>query len=206
MPAAELSAEDGPTQPATWPDWRRERGYLEEPDSELARLSSSGDRIAFDVLIGRYRADLAGLSRRYHWDQHDQDELVQEAMIKAWRKIGQFDARSSVLTWLYRIMANAAVDQYRRRIRAATPVGTLIDELTRTQESPEHSVTRESQLHLALASLPPKYQVVSMLADQLGYRHAEIAHMCGIPEATVRTRLRRAHQALRVALTATEPA
>jgi len=186
-------------------DWRRERAYLEESDAVLVGLSSAGDRIAFDVLISRYRTDLAAYSRRFLSDQHDQDELVQEAMIKAWCKISQFDARSSVLTWLYRITANAAVDEYRRRGRGPVPAGTLIDEVCRTQESPERAVVEESQLRWALAALPPKYQVVSLLADRLGYPYAEIAHICGVPEATVRTRLRRARRALRIALTAAEP-
>lgn len=127
---------------------------------------------------------------------------MQEVMINAWHRIGQFDGRSSVLTWLYRIMANAAVDEYRRRGRAAVPVGGLIDDASAMQDSPEGAVVEEFQLRWALALLPPKYRLVSLLADHLGYPYAEIAEICGVPQATVRTRLRRARQALRIALAA----
>ena len=181
-------------------DSRRERTYREEPDSVLIRLSSAGDHVAFEVLIRRYRADLARYSRRFWSGQHDRDELMQEAMISAWHKIGQFDGRSSVPTWLYRIMANAAVDEYRRRGRAAVPASHLMAESAATQDSPEEAVVEESLWWTALASLPPKYRLVSMLADHLGYSYAEISVICGVPEATVRTRLRRARRALHAAL------
>jgi RNA polymerase sigma-70 factor (ECF subfamily) len=184
-------------------DWRRELTYREEPDSVLIRLSSAGDRLAFDVLIRRYRADLAGYSRRFLSGQHDRDELMQEAMISAWRKIGQFDGRSSVPTWLYRIMASAAVDEYRRRGRAAAPAGHLTAESAATQDSPEEAVVEESLWWAALAPLPPKYRLVSLLADHLGYSYAEIAVICGVPEATIRTRLRRARRVLHAVLATT---
>lgn len=182
------------------------RAYHGETDTVLLRRSRAGDGIAFDVLMRRYRADLDMLCRHYCRDEHDREELAQESMIKAWRGIGRFDARCTVTTWLYRIVANAAVDAYRRRGRAALPVDPLMDLTSGALESPEWAVVERTRLRSALALLPAPYRVVSVLADLVGCSSAEIARLVGIPESTVRTRLWRARRALRASLAEDEPA
>ncbi|WFE29287.1 RNA polymerase sigma factor [Solwaraspora sp. WMMD791] len=174
-------------------------------DEALISRSAEGDGSAFDTLISRYRPDMVAFCQRYFHDQHDRDDLLQESMIKAWRRIGQFDNRSSVRTWLYRIVANAAIDEYRRQARAATPFDPQTDR-SGSDVSPEQAIVDRAHLNWAITGLPAPYRTVSVLADKLGYPYAEIAQLCGIPEATVRSRLWRARRALRAALGATEPA
>ena len=184
--------------------WRAERGYRDESDTALVRRSQGGDQGAFSVLLGRHRPGLRVVCARYLRDPHDQEELLQEVMIKAWRRIGSFDARSALTGWLHRIAANAAIDEYRRRSRAPIPVDPLLETPWHTHESHERAVVDESHLRWALALLPERYRAVSLLADRFGMPLAEIAQLYDIPEATVRTRLQRARRALRASFSPLE--
>ncbi|BCB81599.1 hypothetical protein GCM10022251_16510 [Phytohabitans flavus] len=172
---------------------------LDTVDAGLVHRSAAGDDDAFATLIARYRGDLEAFAGKYHDDPFDRDDLVQETMIKAWRRIAAFDGRSTVRTWLYRITANAAVDGYRQRGRRPAPTDDP-SWLDRHTASAESVVVEEHQLRWALALLPERYRVVSVLADRLGCPYAEIAELCHIPEATVRTLVRRSRSALRAAI------
>lgn len=172
------------------------KAYGEASDESLVRLSRDGDQSAFATLVDRHRPALRAVCARLLRDPHDREELQQEVMVRAWIRIGTYDERAPLAGWLRRIAANAAIDEYRRRGRAPIPVDPAVT-LWPAHESPEQTVVDEAHLSWALGRLPAKYREISVLADRLGYPPAEIARFYDLPEATVRTRLRRARQALR---------
>lgn len=90
---------------------------LVESDVSLVERAKAGDTEAFRVLVERHTRSVFRLAFRLTGNEHDADEVVQDAMIKAYRQLHRFEARATFSTWLYRIASNCAVDLLRARPR-----------------------------------------------------------------------------------------
>jgi RNA polymerase sigma-70 factor (ECF subfamily) len=88
----------------------------------------AGDQSAFRRLVEAYARPLFALCARITRDPALADDAVQEALLNAWRHLGEFDGRASFKTWLHRIAVNAALEQLRRRGRHESAVETRDDE------------------------------------------------------------------------------
>lgn len=138
---------------------------------------------------------------RTRTDEREVDDIVQEALILAWRKHDQFDpARGSERAWLFGIARNVAVDRHRRRQRhlRAVPSHELPDvglEDVELERAVETSYVRE-----ALRSLSDAHRAVVVEAYYGGRTVREVAARLGIPEGTVKSRLHHAVHALRAEL------
>src|SRR6202165_6250347 len=77
----------------------------------------AGDREAFRVLVERHSRKVYQLAYRMTGNQHDAEEVVQEAFLRAYQKLSQFAARANFGTWVYRIAANYAIDRMRQKKR-----------------------------------------------------------------------------------------
>src|SRR5262245_52750177 len=86
------------------------------PDVERAR---SGDEAAFGRLVVRHSPHVFRLAYRMLGNEHDAEDAVQEAFLKAYRAMGEFESRSRFSSWLHRITVNCAYDVLRRRVRRA---------------------------------------------------------------------------------------
>src|SRR6266481_573574 len=75
----------------------------------------AGERDAFRVLVERHSHNVFRLAYRMTRNQHDAEEIVQEAFLRAYQKLGQFAARANFGTWVYRIAANYAIDRMRQK-------------------------------------------------------------------------------------------
>lgn len=128
----------------------------------------------------------------------DAEDLVQEALIKAHRALveRQFDGRSSVETWLYRIVTNLALDQLRSRKRRGTTVETTDEMLTDDGNSAEARLALR-ELDGWMSDLAPEQRVAIVLSAMEGFSNAEIAAMMTCSEGSVEQRLVRARTALR---------
>lgn len=176
----------------------------DENRTELAlmRRIAQGDHAAFEEFVGITGKILDAFCRHQTRNADDADELRQETLVRVWTKASGFDGRSSLRTWLYRIVANLAIDEYRRRSRLPTPVEHMPEPPHGAELELEDEAVRAEELRWALSRLAPHYRNVVVLRDYCDMSDQEVAGRCGIARATVRSRLHRARHALRHTLAA----
>jgi RNA polymerase sigma-70 factor (ECF subfamily) len=88
---------------------------VRESDAVAVERTLAGERDAFRVLVERHSQQLFRLAFRMTRSEHDAEEVVQEAFLRAYRNLGQFGARANFGTWVYRIAANYAIDRMRQK-------------------------------------------------------------------------------------------
>ena len=172
-----------------------------ETDAELVARTLAGDRAAFGVLVERYAAAVRRVARAALGDADDADDAAQDAFLSALVKLQQYDVRRPFGPWLMRIVANAATD--RRRRRSVRQTESLDDQVLAGGPQPDVEADRlalRQRLREALAELPERRRIAVVLFDVEGYSHAEIGHILGLPEGTVRSEVFHARRALRVLL------
>ena len=126
------------------------------------------------LLMDKYQAPLYRHLRRMVHDHDDTNDLLQNCFIKAYRRIGQFEGKSKLYTWLYRIAANEAITFLNGKKRKAT--GSLDEEMQNISQSlraddPIDGEAVQAQLQRAMDTLPNKQKVVFALRyyDELPY-------------------------------------
>jgi RNA polymerase sigma-70 factor (ECF subfamily) len=171
----------------------------EDPDAASALVETYGDRV--------YR-----LARRITGSNEDAEEVAQDALWTAARKIGTFKGESAFGSWLYRITANAAYMKLRSR-RAKSAEISLEDVLPSLDEEGRHfepmddwSPRVDEQalqgelrgvLEEAIAALPPDYRTAVVLHDIEGLSNPDIAEALGISLPAVKSRIHRSRLFLR---------
>ena len=88
---------------------------IQESDALAVERTLAGERDAFRVLVERHSQQLFRLAYRMTRSEHDAEEVVQEAFLRAYRNLGQFGSRANFGTWVYRIAANYAIDRMRQK-------------------------------------------------------------------------------------------
>ena len=170
----------------------------------------SGQSSQFEILVGNYQQRIYATLLGMLGSPQDAEDVTQETFITAFRKLDQFERRSSFYTWLYRIAFNAAIDLQRRKKRAKNQfVGSGNVDITQTADLNAESavsvvIAKETvtQVQLALSRLDEERRNIIVLRDLQGVDYAEIASMLDIPIGTVRSRLHRARIELREIMTA----
>ena len=176
------------------------------PDDDLALVAATrgGDVESFGVLVRRYQDRLYPTLLRLTGCAEDARDLLQDAFLRAYEKLGHFHGESNFYTWIYRIAVNLALSDRRRRrspVRASgvsperlDPPGDLREtEPSRLLEEAE----RDALIHRALQALHPDHRAVVVMKDLDGLRYEEIAELLRVPVGTVRSRLHRARAELR---------
>jgi len=102
-----------------------ERMAGSDDDAETVAQARAGDADAFRRLVERHSRNVFRLAYRMTRNEHDAEDVVQEAFLKAYRNLDRFEERSQVSSWLYRIASNCAFDVLRRRQRRDNPVDSL---------------------------------------------------------------------------------
>jgi RNA polymerase sigma-70 factor (ECF subfamily) len=186
-------------------------------DLTLMQQAAAGDMRAFDALMQRHNQRLYRAARGILRNEADAEEAVQEAWLKAYRHLHEFQGKAAPLTWLMRITINEALMCQRRnksRDAIIQPVESdeQMDHLIVTQgdfmnrlnpAQPDQLVSRTELRRLIEAridELPDRYRAVFMLRGVEGLSFAEVAATLDLPQATVRVRYMRARRLLHKAL------
>ena len=177
---------------------------MDEP--ELVRRARAGDADAFTALVERHAPRILRLVRGFVPEQECED-VAQDALFKAWRKLPEFDGRSQFYTWLYRVAANTAMDwrkRERHRRHAPLPESPEGEEAVPSAEPGPRVGASHRELGAAIdravEALPPHYHEIVVLREVQGLSYEEIAVTLGISKGTVESRLFRARERLREAL------
>lgn len=126
------------------------------------------------------------------------DDLVQETFLRAWTHFDQFDPASNCRAWLFRILHNAWISQW-RKTRLELPVADLNELQTEPYYGWEGEFVREElseDMQGALAALPDQYRWAVLLADVEELTYQEIARIVECPIGTVMSRLNRGRRML----------
>jgi RNA polymerase sigma factor (sigma-70 family) len=176
-------------------------------DQEAVQRCLAGDAEAFSTLVERYGGRVYNIALRITNDPDAAADCAQEAFIRAYRALHQYDPSLPLGPWLYRIATNASLNHVQRWHAHETPVGDseFPESLEPDDAGPESSVLRREQLDevlAAMAELPAHYRAALTLRhfQQLSYQ--EVADSLGIPLGTVKTHLHRARAALKARLAA----
>jgi len=170
-------------------------------DLKLLRRAGAGDQKAFHQLLDRHAGRLFGLAFSLLGNAADAEDVVQETFTGAYRGLSGFEGRSSVATWLTRILVTQAARWRRDRKRPMEPLNSVsalraAGEL-RTTEGGAAAVERRLDLHAAIEQLSPEHRQVLVLREFEGLSYEEIAQVLGVPRGTVESRLHRARGELR---------
>jgi RNA polymerase sigma-70 factor, ECF subfamily len=149
-------------------------------------------------LVERHRDELHAHSRRILRSSQDAEDAVQEALLRGWRALPSFEGRSSLRSWLYRIVTNTSLDVAQRRPVPAVPVD--IDEALPPERWREPALEGrylgreefERALIAAIRVLPAQQRAVLILRESLGFSARETASRLGISVAAANSSLQRA--------------
>ena len=199
-----------------------------EPDeSALVTRLRVGDEEAFAVLVSRYHGSLLRFAMTFISERSAAEEVVQETWLGVIRGLSSFEGRSSLKTWIFRILANRAKTRGKREARSVpfsslkdpqsdsdyepavdpsrfTSRGSWADPPQRwTNAAPEELLQRQETMDLiqrAIAELPPNQRAVVTLHDVEGVEREEICNILEISETNQRVLLHRGRSRLRRAL------
>jgi RNA polymerase sigma factor (sigma-70 family) len=162
---------------------------------------------AFETLVADHRAAFARLARRLARDAEDAEDLLQETLLDAYRGFHGFRPNTHFYSWVARIMTNNHLDRIRRKQHRMVSLDSVeLEEGPETLEVPDDSGNPERLLlhdelsghyQSALEALQPLQRATVMLCDLDGATYEEAAREEACPVGTIRSRLHRAHHALR---------
>jgi RNA polymerase sigma-70 factor (ECF subfamily) len=188
---------------------------MEMRETTIGR-ARAGDEQAFRELTDPYRRELQLHCYRILGSLQDAEDLLQETLLAAWRGLDQFEGRSSLRAWLYRIATNRCLNALRdsgrrspdprrdlpRPTRMSEPLwlepypDVLLEGVADHAPGPEARYETKEAVALAfvtgLQHLPPRQRAVLVLRDVLGFRAAEVADILEVSEASVNSALQRA--------------
>lgn len=174
----------------------------------LVARAQAGDIAAFQRLIALYQPKVLSFARAFTGDPDEASDLAQEALIKVYRSLNSFRFQSSLPTWLFRIVKNTFLDHARSRRAHERGVEQRLDEtheaaLTTDGDGAEARLLRDEEhraLWAALREVPEHFRTVLVLADMQGMSYEEVAAVIDAPLGTVKSRLKRGRDALRLSL------
>ncbi len=179
-------------------------------DEELVALCQKGEGQYFEILIQRYMEKAFRIALDFSHNTEEAKDLSQDAFLRAFSRIKQFDGRSSFYTWFYRLVVNLCLDYTRRKGRViwerlereADGVSELV-ELTDASSTPDQEAMAGEAIRRVdktLETMPKNQRTAFLLRNHQGLSITDIAKVMKTTEGTVRVYLHRAVAALRQSL------
>ena len=187
-------ARQRPAQPVAW------------TEAEAIRLAQAGNAAAFEFLYQLHGRRVYALCLRMVGNPADAEDLMQEAFLQLFRKIGTFRGESAFSTWLHRMTVNVVLMRLRKK---SLPTDSLEETLEPDAENsgPKRDVGAPDlrlsgavdrvNLERSIEQLPPGYRTVFVLHDVQGYEHNEIAGIMGCSVGNSKSQLHKARTRLR---------
>ena len=173
-----------------------------EPDGdiELVRRVRQGDESAFRRVVDIYGPRLYLLARTMLGNHEDAQDVVQETFVGAFRGLRGFQGRSTVKTWLTRILMNNVANIWRsRKLRKTVPLDEDAQQLG-APPARQATETGRADMRMDIAAvigrLPQEHRAVILLREVQGMTYEEMSAALGVPRGTVESRLFRARQKL----------
>ncbi len=186
---------------------QEKRAKQKKEDFEMISKAINGNQTAFKDLMTRYRGQIFSLMFRMVHSQEEAEDLVQEAFMKAFMSLKNFNYEYAFSTWLYKIATNNCIDHLRKKklqtFSIDAPIAYKdseyqieIPDLTYHPEKEMMKNERAGIIKTAIDELPEKYKRVIFLRHSEELSYEEISEMLKIPIGTVKARIFRAREML----------
>lgn len=183
----------------------------DETDIALVARVQKGDKQAFNLLVEKYQFRIKHLVSRFVKDSYEQEDIVQESFIKAYRAIARFRGDSAFYTWLYRIAVNTSKNYLVAMGRRPPAQDIIADEMTSPRaaerlvesNSPEKIVQNDqlvAAIKQSINALPEELKQAIQLREFDGLSYEDIAVVMNCPIGTVRSRIFRARESIEHAI------
>ena len=183
----------------------------DKTDYELIDEAIDGNEAAYGIIMERYKNSLYGIIYRMVRNQEETQDLVQEAFIKAYKALESFNKQYSFSTWLFKIASNNCIDHLRKKRLNTTSIdapietadGNITQEIPDSSYNPETDIIRNEMvntIHEVIDQLPEKYREVINLRHKQDRSYEEIANELELPIGTVKARIFRAREILKISL------
>jgi RNA polymerase sigma-70 factor (ECF subfamily) len=163
-------------------------------DQTAIEQCRAGDPSAFEPIVRRYERLLYTVALRMLGDREDASDAAQNAFVKAYERLGTFDASRRFFSWIYRILVNECIDLRRDR-RVYVDVSDQLPASGTPADIFEHRETRQ-RVQRAIVALAPRYREVVVLRHFTELSYEEIADALGVSTTVVKSRLFTARQRL----------
>jgi RNA polymerase sigma-70 factor (ECF subfamily) len=173
--------------------------YPSAADEQLVAWAKDGDTAAFEELIHRHRDKIYARAMIMMRNEGDAIDLSQEAWVKSWQRLHQFQGESSFATWMTRIVINLCLDQIRRQKRTRAEsieeleeAGGVERQMPIAESNPTEGLESEEvrrRIDEAMGKLTDAHRTVLVLHEFEGLEYKEIAKRVGISIGTVMSRL-----------------
>ncbi|MBO6824857.1 MAG: sigma-70 family RNA polymerase sigma factor [Sneathiella sp.] len=169
-------------------------------DMLLTRVGEQADRQAFTDLFEKVAPRLKSFLRGQKQAESEIEVILQETMLKVWRRASTFDrSKSSAITWIYTVARNVKIDRLRKMSRPEPDPNdpSFVPAPPETGEQAMDRQQRSDILKRAVSLLPEDQKKIIMLSFFEEKPHSEIAEELGIPLGTVKSRIRLAFGKIR---------
>lgn len=182
---------------------------LELDETSLVARAQDGDITAFEKLVDLYQGPLFRLGLRMLDDRGDAEEIVQETLVTAWRRLPLLESPGAFGGWVYKVATNRCLDRLKQRTRRRTDVVDSADldhghAADKQWGDPQVQAERDSRtdaLAGLVSGLGDQQKACWLLREVHGRSYAEIAATLGITETAVRGRISRARKQLAEGMT-----
>ncbi|HLP54138.1 MAG TPA: sigma-70 family RNA polymerase sigma factor [Fluviicola sp.] len=173
--------------------------YKDYSDTELVVACKDNIRLAQQELFARFVYMMKGICLRYAQDETEAEDILQDAFIRIFGRLDQYNETGPLGAWIRRITVNTALESYRKRKSVKQQLVTALD-LKDLHPATDDGIIEQlhaEELVKKIQQLPPGYRAVFNLYAVEGYSHPEIGELLGISEGTSKSQYSRARLMLR---------